>query len=325
MPASSDTPWLILIHQLPLKPPYLRVKVWRRLQALGAIPIRNSVYVLPNTDSAREDFEWTLREIQKERGEASLYEARIVDGLTDDEVQASFRTTRDADYQSLATEIRTFVQATLRPRSRSMTPETERELEGALARFRKRFGEIAAIDFFGAPRRETVEGLIAGLEERLVKPGDVPELNGWRIQDVQKRVWVTRHGVHIDRIACAWLIQRFIDPSATFKFVSPKGYAPTAREIRFDMFKAEFTHHGELCSFEVLLRAFALEDPALHAVGEVVHDIDLKDTKYGRAETTGIDHLIAGLAWTQPDDTARRAHGAALFDALYGYFKRRKG
>ncbi len=324
MSGAPSNPWLILVHQLPLKPPYLRVKIWRRLQGLGAVPIRNAVYVLPNTDGAREDFEWTLREVRKAGGDASLYEARVVEGLTDEELRASFRTARDADYQALGTEIRALVQSTSATRGRKLTPETERELEAGLARFRKRFAEIVAIDFFGAPRRESVEGLIGGLEERLATPASATEVTRWRREDAEKRVWVTRHGVHVDRIACAWLIKRFIDPAATFKFVAPKGYVPARRELRFDMFEAEFTHQGELCSFEVLLRAFELTDPALRALADVVHDIDLKDGKYGRPETPGVDHLIAGIAWTQSDDGARIAHGGSLFDALHGYFTRRK-
>ena len=141
---------------------------------------------------------------------------------------------------------------------------------------------------------------------------------------MQRRTWVTRKGIHIDRIACAWLIRRFIDKHPTFKFVPARGYAPAPREIRFDMFDAEFTHDGELCSFEVMLRAFDLKDPALRALAEVIHDVDLKDAKFGRDETPGVDHLIAGIAWLHGEDEARLEHGGAVFDALYNYFLRRK-
>ena len=141
---------------------------------------------------------------------------------------------------------------------------------------------------------------------------------------MQRRTWVTRKGVHIDRIACAWLIRRFIDKDPTFKFVPARGYTPAPREIRFDMFDAEFTHDGELCSFEVMLRAFDLKDPALRALAEVIHDVDLKDSKFGRDETPGVDHLIAGIAWLHGEDEARLEHGGAVFDALHNYFLRRK-
>ena len=324
---APSSPWLVLIHQLPPTPPYLRVKVWRRLQALGAVPIKNSVYVLPNTEDAREDFEWVLREIRQQGGEASLCEARLVDGLTDDEIQTSFRTAREGDYRGLATDVRTLAQKTLPRRGRPLSPEESVQLEAALVRFRKRLGDIAKVDFFGAPGREAVEGLLGDLEIRLrQQPGTRAMASRAirRIQDVRDRVWVTRTGVHIDRIASAWLIRRFIDPGARFKFVPSRGYRPEPDELRFDMFDAEFTHQGDLCTFEVLLREFGLDDPGLGALAEIVHDIDVKEPRFDRPETTGVDHLIAGIAWTHPDDEDRLAQGASVFDGLYGYFKRRK-
>src|SRR5262245_1790131 len=167
MADAPPCPWLLLIHQLPPKPPYLRVKVWRRLQALGAVPVKNSVYVLPNTDDAREDFEWLLREVHKEGGDASLCEARLVDGLTDEAVRGLFTDAREADYRSLGADVRRFAHDALPARARSVSDETRGQVEAVLARFRKRLAEIVAIDFFAAPGREAVEGLIAGLEQRL--------------------------------------------------------------------------------------------------------------------------------------------------------------
>jgi hypothetical protein len=124
-------------------------------------------------------------------------------------------------------------------------------------------------------------------------------------------------------MACAWLIGHFIDRDATFKFVPARGYSPGARELRFDMFDAEFTHDGDLCTFEVMLRAFALKEPALHALAEVIHDIDLKDAKFNREETPGVDHLIAGIAMANDDDDMRIHASAALWDGLYQYFRRK--
>lgn len=320
--------WLVLIHQLPPKPPYLRVKVWRRLQAIGAISIKNSVYVLPNTEEAREDFGWMLREIEQEGGEASLCEARLVDGLTDDQVRSSFQAAREEDYRSLASDIRALARDTLPRRGRALPPEVHAKIETALARFRKRLADIEGIDFFAAPGREAVEGLLGDLEGR-VATDDLGRSAAARKtgagEDLRGRTWVTRTGIHIDRIASAWLIRRFIDPEARFKFVPSKGYQPAKGELRFDMFDAEFTHRGELCTFEVLLRDCQITDPSLQPLAEIVHDIDLKDAKFGRPESVGVDHLIAGIAWTKPDDEDRLAQGAAVFDALYGYFKRRRG
>jgi hypothetical protein len=318
--------WLLLIHQLPPKPPYLRVKVWRRLQALGAVTLKNSVYVLPSTDEAREDFEWVLREIHKQGGEASLCEARLIEGLTDEEVRGLFLRAREEDYRSLAVDIRKFAHDTLSSRARSLSDEVRSAADTSLVRFRKRLDEIGKIDFFGAQGREAADGLIAGLEQRISPdppPSAAATSNSLTVAEAQKRTWITRKGVHIDRIACAWLIRRFIDKNPTFKFVPARGYTPATRELRFDMFDAEFTHDGDLSSFEVMLRAFDLEDPALRALAEVIHDVDLKDSKFGREETPGVDHLIAGIAWLHSEDEARIEHGSAVFDALYNYFRRK--
>jgi hypothetical protein len=136
---------------------------------------------------------------------------------------------------------------------------------------------------------------------------------------------VTRTGVHVDRIASAWLIRRFVDPDAAFKFVPAKGYTPEPGELRFDMFEAEFTHEGDRCTFETLCSRLGLADSALQALGEVVHDIDLKEEKFGRPETAGVARLLAGLARRTRDDHERIERGSQLFDDLYESFPRRGG
>ena len=142
------------------------------------------------------------------------------------------------------------------------------------------------------------------------------------MDDLKGRVWVTRQGVHIDRIASAWLIRNFIDPQARFKFVPPRGYAPEPNELRFDMFNAEFTHEGDRCTFEVLLARAHLEDPALRAIAEIVHDIDLKDAKFGRSQVEGIKSLITAICMATHDDEERIARGSAVFDDLHQYFRK---
>ena len=249
--AGAPPPWLLLIHQLPPKPDYLRVKVRRRLQRIGAAALKNTVYVLPNGDEALEDFTWLAREIEDEGGSAMICEAAFVDGITDEEIEAMLEAER-----------------------------AERGGEGTTPERR-------------APDR--------------VEPG---------------RTWVTRAGVHVDRIASAWLIRRFIDPRATFKFVPARGYVPAPGELRFDMFRAEYGHGAGRCTFQTLLARFGLDDPALAAVGEIVHDIDCKDDRYGRPEAAGVAGLIRGIVETHADDGARLERGAALFDDLHASLRR---
>jgi hypothetical protein len=181
-----------------------------------------------------------------------------------------------------------------------------------------------AIDFFAAPNRVPAEALIGELEERVGLSATASEAS-FAPDDLRGRTWVTRAGVHVDRIASAWLIRRFIDRDAAFKFVPAKGYCPEAGELRFDMFEAEFTHEGDRCTFETLCTRLGLADPALQAVGEIVHDIDLKEEKFGRPETAGVARLLAGLARRTRDDRERIERGAELFDDLYESFPRRGG
>jgi len=321
MPEAARPRWLLLIHQIPPKPAYLRVKIGRRLQALGAVPIKNSVYALPRGEPAMEDFQWVRREIVSGGGEGTVCEALFVEGHTDADVLALFTKARRADYAALAVEARALARTLGTPGRGAAGAEAART---SLARLRKRLAEVAAIDFFGAAGREVVDGLLSGIEARLEAPpvpGSKPKPTSTR--KYRGRTWVTRRGVKVDRIASAWLIRRFIDPRARFKFVAGQDYRPRAGEVRFDMFQAEFTHEGDLCTFEVLVRRFGLEDRALASIGEIVHDIDLKDDKFGRPEAAGLDRLITGMTLRHATDEARLAAGNAVFDALYESFRKK--
>jgi hypothetical protein len=324
-PVTTDR-WLLLIPQLPRKPAYLRVKVWRRLQRLGAISVKNSVYVLPASEQSLEDFQWLLREIEKGGGDGIICEANLIDGLDNQEVQGLFDAARDADYEEIAANLRT-VTAKLRKKKKAPIEELP-DLNNLTAKLRRRSAEVNVIDFFGAKGRMIVEGLLSEIESQLTEVETLDEKEEPTPQsdlaDLMGKTWVTRKGVHVDRIACAWLIRRFVDPNARFRFVAVKDYAAEPGEIRYDMFKGEFTHIGDKCSFEVLLDRIALDDPALCAIGEIVHDIDLKDGKFGREQAPGIAHVIAGICTSQKEDLARIERGSALFDDTYEYFRKKR-
>ena len=315
--------WLLLIHQLPAKPAYLRVKIWRRLQDIGAVAVKNAVHALPMNEETQEDFEWLLREIHEGGGEAFVCEARLIDGLSDEEVRTLFDWARDADYSELAKE----AQGLAKSLRRKGAGNTAAGLRVQIARLRKRLAAIAAIDFFGAIGRETAEGLLRGLEAQLDKDEPVASKTKTEpnlAETLRNRVWVTREGVYADRIASAWLIRRFIDPEARFKFVSGKGDRPQEGELRFDMFEAEFTHEGDKCTFEVLLERAALKDSALRAIAEIIHDIDLKDDKFGRTEVAGIRTLLDGIRVSTSDDARRIERGSEAFNDLYEFFRKKR-
>ena len=314
-PIAAGPRWLLLIHQLPPTPNYLRVKIARRMQRIGAVAIKNTVYVLPAAENALEDFQWTIREIRAGGGEANLFEARIIEGLTDGEIQQLFSNARDEDYAAVAAEARDLLKAASR-RKRDAA-----QLGADLQRLRKRASEIQAIDFFGATKGQVVMALLDQIAQRLSETAPSPPTPA--TETFRSRTWVTRTGVHVDRMASAWLIKRFIDPDARFKFVPVKHYTPESGELRFDMFDAEFTHDGDRCTFEVLIDRMRLDDRALRAIAEVVHDIDLKDAKFDRPETPGLAVLIASIAMAHHDDLKRIERASQALDDLHVYYSKK--
>jgi hypothetical protein len=313
--------WLLLIHQIPPKPNYLRVKIGRRLQKLGAVAIKNSVYALPGSEQAREDLNWVLREIVEGGGDGSIVEARFVEGLSEEQVREMFRAARDGDYDEISKEARALAREV--PRRGALSEDKRAALEPRLTRLQKRVAEVAALDFFAARGREPAEGLLGELAQRLAPPAPEPKEASMEPKP-KGATWVTRTGIHVDRMASAWLIRRFIDEKARFKFVSPREYQHKKGELRFDMFDGEFTHQGDLCTFEVLLGRFKLDEAALKRLAEVVHDIDLKDDKHARPEKVGIEHLINAIAMAHPEDEVRLARASAALDDLYELFKRKR-
>lgn len=318
----TDPRWLVVMHHLRPKPDYLRVKIGRRLKSAGAVAIKNSVYLLPATSPCRRSVAEVTREIQREGGYAVACEAHFVEGLSDASAEGLFRTACDREYAALSDEARRLADA-LR-RKPSAGEAQRRRIAAKLALLQRRFEEVVARDFFAAPSRESAAGLLSLVEDRL---------QGVEVAGAQRAVpappkgatWVTRAGVKVDRVASAWLIRRFIDPGAQFKFVSARGYRPARGELRFDMAGAEFTHEGGRCTFEVLLERFALRNAALQPIAEIVHDLDLEDGRYARAETAGVGRMIVGLTIATPRDYARVQRGGAIFENLYESFRRQAG
>lgn len=315
--------WLLLIHQLPKEPAYLRVKVGRRLARIGAIALKNSVYVLPKTEGTAEDFQWMRQEITGAGGEATVVEASMVSGMSDDAIESKFRAAKDAEYAELAEELRTVQKQVTGRRKRALSEAERAQLMSELVRVERKLEQLRTTDFFGASGGESVTGLLREL--RVVAEPATEKQGPVKSEPPPKaRTWVTRAGVRVDRIASAWLIKRFIDPEARFKFVSPKGYVAQARELRFDMADAEYSHEGDACTFEVLCSKFDLHIPGLRPLADIVHDIDIKDDKFERPETSGIAALINGVAITHREDDQRLRAGGELLDVLLNHFADQK-
>ncbi len=314
---------MLFMPTIPAKPASVRVKIWRRLQAVGAVGLRGSVYALPNREECVEVFEWVSRELNELGGQASICEGRFLDTSTDDDIERRFIDARNADYAEIAAAAK---QLAKKLEAKRIAPERIAAFTDEHAKLVRRFDEVMAIDFLHVPGREAVEGLLAAIARALPRDGTKP---GEPLDVMAKpsgATWVTRTGVHVDRIASSWLIRRFIDPQARFKFVPAKGYVPKEGELRFDMFEAEFTHIGDRCTFEVLVERMGLRDPALVAIGEIIHDLDLRDDKFGREENAGVRSTLDGICTVAHDDEQRIAAASPMLNGLYSHFslKRRR-
>ena len=321
-PRSSSRRWLVFVHQLPSSPSNIRVRTWRRLQQLGAVVVKQAVYVLPDSPGAREDFEWLKTEIETAGGQATVFAANNVDAWSDDALVEEFRRARQDAYAELVRDLERNVIS--RRAGRSRRPPTARRLiEG----FRQRLAAIERVDFFGSAGRDRVVAMLDQLEQRLRGAGAPASASASRArttssapQAYQQCLWVTRPRPGVDRMASAWLVRRFIDREARFGFAADRDAVPR-NGIPFDMFGVDLSHRGEDCTFETLVKTFEIRDAAVRRMASVVHDLDLKDGRFGAPEAPAIGAVIEGLQLGYADDDALLAHGMTLFDALYRSFE----
>jgi hypothetical protein len=303
---------ILLLVGLPPTPSSLRVRVWRRLRSLGAVALKRSAYLLPDTPERYEDFQWLAQEIQREGGEATLVRVQQIENLSPDEVRRLFHEPRDGDYRHLATRYRKVFQMLDRK-----SAAASRRVQEELTRLTRDHRRIRDIDFFDAPGGAEVRRLEEAIAMRTRRPEaarreerptlDLTQLRGCR--------WVTRPRPHIDRIASAWLIKRFIDPQAEFLFTPPSDFPKDA--IPFDTPGVELSHQGEDCTFETLIKRARLRDRRLLRLAEIVHEADLRDGKYPHEEARGIDVAIRALLAASSDDHQVLAQGMALCEGLY--------
>lgn len=302
--------WYLLVHQVPPRPLYLRAKIRQRLAKVGAVALKDAVYVLPRREDCLEDFEWIAEEARAGGGEAWICEAAFPDAKTDQVLVSRFRAERDSEYSALAREVRGWTRG-------------NEDLMPRIARARKRLEDIARTDFFAGKGRQATELLIERAARNHERRRQTMKTSSKkRKANLVGRTWVTRQGVKVDRISSAWFVRRFVDPKARLRLIDPKKEEIRPGEIGFDMPGGEFTHEGDRCTLETLVRRSAVSDRALKPITEIVHDIDLKDGKFGRPETAGVAQILAGLFVANPDnDEGRLERGFALFDELYASFR----
>ncbi|HEY0139880.1 MAG TPA: chromate resistance protein ChrB domain-containing protein [Thermoanaerobaculia bacterium] len=301
--------WLILVHRIPPRPLYLRAKMRQRLAGVGAVAVKNAVYLLPHGPEALEDLQWIAQEIVTGGGDAHLFEGDFVDGVASEAAVAQFREARNADYEALAADAHAAMKA-------ARSAAAVAELAASHTRLSRRLEEIRRIDFFDADALVAAEEALAAIETRLQKDRKVETRMLKANPDLRGRTWVTRPGVKIDRMASAWFVRRFIDPKARFRFAEPNTPKKEG-EVRFDMVGGDFTHEEDRCTFETLVGRVGLPDKGVRAIAEIVHDLDLKDGKYGRAEAAGVRMMLDGLMARTESDEERIERAMVIFDDLH--------
>ena len=313
----SEQQLLLLLVGVPPTPSSLRVRVWRRLRSLGAVALKRSAYLLPDTPERYEDFQWLAQEVQRDGGDATLIRVQQIENVSPGEVLRLFHEPRDHDYRQLAARYRKVLQ---RLDKKSISPAMQEEL----ARLAKDHQRLRDIDFFDAPGGAEVRRLEEAIAMRTRRPEAQrseprPSLD---LSKLRKRRWVTRPRPHIDRVASAWLIKRFIDPEAVFVFAPPAEFPADA--IPFDAPGVELSHQGEDCTFETLVKRANLRDRRLVRLAEVVHEADLRDGKYPHEEARGIDVAVRALLAATTDDQQVLAQGMTLFEGLYATTSRKR-
>jgi len=309
------------------------VRIWRKLQKLGAVAIKNSVYVLPANEKTQEDFQWLKQEIESAGGEAAVFSANSVEGATDKEIVAAFQKGRDEEFANLTAQLDGLAGSVrAQTRGRHLTAGRLATHETELDRLHAELERVIENDFFEAKGRTLALRSYARCQ-KLLRAAEAPESkvpqgspkdNALAVRDYQARRWVTRRNIHIDRLASAWLIKQFIDKRPRFYFVVEE--QEIVNGIPFDMFGAEFTHHREDCTFETMVKRFRLDGiKGLRELGEIVHDIDLKDDKFHRLEAAGLKAMVDGLCERISDDRKRLQEGSAMFDSLFVLLDKQTG
>lgn len=298
MTAAVRQRWCLLIHSLPARPLYLRARVRRRLAEAGAALLKPSVYILPWSEEGSARLRAVAAEIESAGASAFVCEATFPDAGAEPALIAACNRERGAQYRAWIAEASTLPDAVRGAGLPSVT------------RLAARLASLRALDRFGAPGAKEAVAILARLER-------APGTHVRRGADLVGLRWVTRKGLHVDRLACAWVVRRFIDPAARFRFVMSPEAPIAADEIGFDMPGAAITHVEGRCSVEALVRRAGIRDPGVRRIAEIVHDLDIKDGRHGHPETAGFEQLLVGTLVSLPRDEDRLARGLELFDALY--------
>ncbi|MBI1743915.1 chromate resistance protein [Candidatus Acetothermia bacterium] len=304
--------WVVFTYSLPTKlRSSPRVALWRRLKRLGAVSLAGGMQVLPAQDECVEAFQWLAQEIRQAQGEALVMRVEKFEGLTDQQVINLFNRSRQEEYHEIEAQLEK-LEKMLVVKNKKVRETSE--AQAMLDKLRKRHAEVARVDYFDCPEGSRVSARFIEIEQAL-SPKSTPstKIESALLAEYRDKRWMTRPRPHVDRLACVWLIRRFIDPNAVIRYAMQ----PEPDEIAFDIEDGHFGHQGNLCTFEIMQRTFNLKDSVLMKMAEIVHEIDLLDGRYSHSEIDGIDGVLKGWLSAGFSDAELESHGVALFEGLY--------
>ncbi len=313
--------WLLIFYNVPSQPVSNRMKIWRKLAKAGAVQLKGAVYILPANEEHEEFFQWLIGEVKSMGGDGAFVRVSEIKAMDEGDIRELFLRQAEKEYRGIERHIdaleRKFQSA------KKGTTGLAAALGGELSKLKKEFDAAQGRDFFGSPagdvflkRIRVLEGGLKSVEQK--KPEQPVRIEQKQIRNYQGRTWATRKNPFVDRMASAWLIRKFIDPKASFKFMDERGLAKVGdRTVAFDVRGGEFTHAGDLCTFEVLVKSFGIKDKAVRKLAEIVHDLDVKDEKYGNPETAGLEEILTGIRKSLKDDAAALEQGMRAFEMMY--------
>lgn len=305
--------WLLLITTLPTENATLRQRAWRALKASGAAVLRDGVYLMPGRDTCRTTLDAVAAEVCSGGGTAWVLPVQQPVG---EHFAALFD--RSASYAEVLSEVEAA--------KRGLAADNAQDVLRQARKWRKAFAQVAETDFFPGEAQRQVEHALRALElafARTLSPDEPQPQEGslalLNVADFRGRTWATRQRPWVDRLACAWLVRRFIDPQAHLLWLASPGDCPPDA-LGFDFDGATFSHTEGLVTFEVLTTRFGLTQPALARMGLLVHGLDAGGVQ--SPEGPGVECVLAGLRESLPNDDQLFSAAAAVFDGLLAGFEK---
>lgn len=315
--------WLIFFYSVPSKPVSNRMRIWRRLSKIGAIQLKGAIYILPYNEETYESCQWLSSEVSSMRGEGSFVRVEKIETIKDNEIIELFNQQRGKDYRNIEKRLDE-TERKINSVKKGTRTEDYKRLSDQINKLLKDFEETKKIDFFSSKfglelekRIRTMEAEFKSISGANMKKQTTSVVRK-KIEDYQKKIWVTRKRPFVDRMASAWLIKRFIDKKASFDFINDKNIGKLNKDtVAFDIRDGEFTHIGDMCTFEVILKSFGLKNKTLTKISEIVHELDINDDRFKNLESKGLEEILSGIRKMAKIDADGLERGMAVFDMLY--------